>query len=456
MLLLSACTPPNRPVETNYHAGTDGLIFNFLEEAPPLKVYEGSEFPVVINVKNNGATDVPFSLEGKDTPDSGPVMVSLTFDPFYFALSEGQELLWADTGLEATLTDNGLTIKGLSVLGKSDRVPGGEEKLLRVASLRARSVTGQRHSPESDIYVSLCYPYKTVLATEVCIDPSKHQRNLREQACTAKDVSFSSGQGAPVSVDLVEVEMVPVGEYTNPRFIIHISNTGGGSVLKALEPGVAADQACTFQAGREGLNTIYVRATLGTVDLECKPSPVRLFGETSKFFCTVPRAELEANPSLFSRQDSFTTPLRVELYYAYTYSKKVTVEVERANIELEDSNRKGCFPWEEEVNGKCVNKCGSARKGYSCSCSENECLGLLSKDPDRCVTGDYCPPGVFCCKRIDCPDLKGEAACVERNAELGCVYCKPSKKCVSSCDECANSVENGTRCEEQEDSGGGR
>ena len=41
--------------------GSDGVIINFEEAAPPEEVYDGGDFPfgVVVNLKNEGEFDVP-------------------------------------------------------------------------------------------------------------------------------------------------------------------------------------------------------------------------------------------------------------------------------------------------------------------------------------------------------------------------------------------------------------
>src|SRR3989338_547326 len=60
LLLISACGSQKNDEITNVDVrkGTDGLLMEFLKNAPPENVFEDSGFPVSIKLQNVGASDI--------------------------------------------------------------------------------------------------------------------------------------------------------------------------------------------------------------------------------------------------------------------------------------------------------------------------------------------------------------------------------------------------------------
>ena len=54
--LLLACqgTPQRETFEFDKFVGTEGVVFGFLDRAPPDEVYEGSTFPVYVEFEHKG------------------------------------------------------------------------------------------------------------------------------------------------------------------------------------------------------------------------------------------------------------------------------------------------------------------------------------------------------------------------------------------------------------------
>ena len=232
ILFITSCTYDNKDVlnEQIYYEGSEGLTAEFLDNGPPETVFEGSAFPVSVFIHNEGAFDV---IE----PASG--VISLTYDPFYF------ELFSQDT-----------CVADVQRYGKGRTFVEGEIDICEVGNLLAKNISGTQQYPESQIYIGLCYPYKTVFVGIVCVDVDIYNQDLRRQVCEAEDISFRD-QGAPVAVTEVKAELIPRGNFVQPRFVLAIENVGGGSVLSP----VAEEEfwnACALQdVSRDTWNNIY-------------------------------------------------------------------------------------------------------------------------------------------------------------------------------------------------------
>jgi len=61
LFLIAGCTggSDKSPItDVDVRKGTDGLIMEFTKNAPPQRVFEDSVFPIAINLKNRGASDI--------------------------------------------------------------------------------------------------------------------------------------------------------------------------------------------------------------------------------------------------------------------------------------------------------------------------------------------------------------------------------------------------------------
>ena len=47
--------------EGDYHTGYQGLVINFLKDAPPKEMYENTDFKIALEIKNQGTCDVGLS-----------------------------------------------------------------------------------------------------------------------------------------------------------------------------------------------------------------------------------------------------------------------------------------------------------------------------------------------------------------------------------------------------------
>jgi len=304
--------------DINLRTGTQGLSIDFLKGTPPQRVFEGSVFPVMISVKNTGA----YSIEGNEA------VISLGVEKDY---TERVNILGGGNvapiqGLE--------TAASFGIDGKRQINPKGEEEVI-VYNVVAGNIDPQSEAHPSTVLATLCYPYETILASTVCIDTDVNDLRPTSKVCRLKDLTFSSGQGAPVAVTKVEMRMLPtqVSEGSNPskikpQFLIFIENKGRGTVIRQE----AVKDFCTkSDTSHKNLNIVYVNAYISGEELQCqldvKPSEDELGHIKLKDKKDIIRCWLDEG--IDASQDSYFSPLKIDLNYGYTQSISVNYFIER-------------------------------------------------------------------------------------------------------------------------------
>jgi len=463
MLLLSACTSfVPRYEEVDYFKGTQGLEIDFLEDAPPSEIYENSVFNVNLYVENKGAFDVL---------DENYGILSISFDPFYVDVSDFP----VTNGVE--VTKNGIIVKGIQLPGKSMYNPLGAETVLSFSGFRIKNIKGQREKPSTQIFTSLCYPYKTIFSRPVCVDLNIHTQNLRAQPCSEQDFVLSD-QGAPVAITLIEVDNQPVrAGVVRPVFIVHVQNKGSGDVLSAAYNPDDFERVCAFKdLYKEDFNTISVRAVLsGSIELECSPNPIKLFNNQGFTRCQV------RDEDLILGHQNYKTPLFIELSYVYLTSLSKEIDIKRLNVYGEiTSPAEKILPYEVQPGitrcDYCAQHPGAGecqvprfredspevyfQEGFGCKCSFRTCEKLYPKglcvpfsNPPFCPGGSYCclpeckasevrgPGGVCYPKCANCLAITKDCACGTEEAgydilSKGMFCCPRNKAGYSTQDEC--------------------
>lgn len=305
LLVISGCkgglsigSGKNTVTDVDVRKGTNGLVMKFIKNAPPDKVFEGTTFPIALQLNNKGSSNV------KDG-----ILVFVFEDDFVSAAKTDKE-------------------KGIELEGKSVFNPDGEEKFETI-NAKAGTLGAQSEMQASRIRATACYKYQTTVGISICLDPDVYGIKKAKKACTVKDVSLRSGQGAPVTITKIETRMLPdsdLGETgVKPHFIIHLENKGNGEVITSDK----YEKACTSQAlAYEDFNRIKIAVTLSKdTELDCnvgvddKTYGVRLRGKKDIVRCT-------ARVSIDTNTDAYTTQLKIVLDYGYTttISKDITIE----------------------------------------------------------------------------------------------------------------------------------
>lgn len=312
MLLILGCntgSTTKTEKEVNVRVGFNGLAMEFMKNTPPIKVFEGETFPVIIKVRNNGA----YSILNEEK-----AILSLGVEKDYT-----QKIQLLEDGRIKKIEGAG-NAASFNLEGKSIINAKGEEEVVSY-NVMAGKVDPQSETHASTVVAALCYPYKTILDSSVCINPDISHLNLGKKACTVQDLAFNGGQGAPVAVTKIEVSMLPAqisaegqsGTFV-PQFLIFIENRGKGTVIK----NDAVDKFCIeSDTSHENINIVNVQAVLSDKRLDCRKNKneditkafVKLKDKKEFIRCTLQEGIPISN-------NAYSSPLKVELSYGYTSS----------------------------------------------------------------------------------------------------------------------------------------
>ena len=301
-ILLTSCGTSTNNVapQFNPRTGSQGIDFNFIKDAPPQEIYDGTKAPFAVTLENKGASDV---LEG---------YITWNIPPDIFQIDHA--------------------IDSFDLYGKTVNNPQGEQKTLYQYAT-AKSLPTMQEVQTITIGATLCYAYETQFSMEVCIDPEIPRKTTKNKACTIQDIS-SSGQGAPLVINKVEVSIAPLdNDQVKPRFKIFIRNQGQGTVINKDE----VQTECTSSSGATVYNVIYIEeAKLSKIyNLEC--SGLRKDSSTGRSYILLdPKAETsficEVGGGISKDKGAYLSPLTLTLGYGYTETKSQQVEIRSRKV----------------------------------------------------------------------------------------------------------------------------
>ncbi len=290
VLVAGGCSKGGGPsvsiTEEDIHRGKEGLLIEFGKNMPPSLVYEEDMFPIGIELENAGASDIT----------KGYLLLNLEED---------------NMDLE-----KGHIKETFKIEGKSIENPYGDSEVLNYM-VRAKPLGSETETITSNVIATLCYKYNTRFGESVCVDTDFYNRKNAVKACGAEDESFSSGQGAPVSVVKVESKMLEESGDVKPMFIVHVRNDGDGQVIN---PTIISEVCSSRVVKHEDINYIEVSAYLGEEELVCRPSPLKLREKEDIVRCSLEQGIDKDVPS-------YKSLLTVDLEYGYseTISKQVEI-----------------------------------------------------------------------------------------------------------------------------------
>ena len=323
LLLLSSCTSQGnqKAKDIEVRVGFNGLIMEFAKNTPPQKVFETDIFPVILNIRNSGASDVK-----KEN-----AFLSLGIEKDYTKKLQ----LQATGSIKKANEGEASAMFGLN--GKSQINQIGDFEVVSY-QLTAGSVDPQSETHKSTVIATLCYPYQTILDSTVCIDTDLSSTRPGKKVCSMQDLAFSSGQGAPVAVTKIEINMLPSAitsdnqiSIIRPQFLIYIENKDKGDVLKS---GSEKDYCTKPNIAHENLNKVYVVASLGGKELDCKTNKIDLNNLMDNYVKLLDKKALARcilKESDISRTaDNYLSPLKVTLTYGYTQSITANYIIQKA------------------------------------------------------------------------------------------------------------------------------
>ena len=183
------------PAEAEIHKGIKGISMEFLQGQPPSSVWEKTEFPITVKIKNEGAEDIQRGL------------LAITGNLYF-----------------STVRDVPFSLEG-----KSQFNPEGEfsfEKFSAVAS-------DVDEDKKDSFRVVACYQYRTYASATICINPRIiDEGTAREGECKVGSVSLAGGQGAPITITQVDETIIPRGDdELRLNLKIHVADKGGGRAV---------------------------------------------------------------------------------------------------------------------------------------------------------------------------------------------------------------------------------
>lgn len=325
LLLLSlGCnrSETNTKVVTNFRTGISGLEIKFLENAPPPELFytKDSQFPIGIQIQNKGA-------------EQAYGVIALNFDGYITTLSSGNaQPDEKDPSLYKIASSQGSFLEG-----KRKENPNGDLQIVTMTASPA-AINPQTEQFKSNIIATSCYNYKTEFTPDVCMDTDIFIQRQLGKACKVQDIT-GSGQGAPVVVEKVQVQMLPRDNGVAPQFTITLKNSGNGEVIRYGKFREVCSQKISDTALNFNLAQVY--AQLSGQELDCYPKKEQILpgepaeGEETlvygyaRFKDKTATIVCRLNSAITKPEGSFVSKLRIVVYYGYTTSiaKEVLIKV---------------------------------------------------------------------------------------------------------------------------------
>jgi len=295
LLFVISCTPktPENAQElsavTKYvRSGTRGVEMSFVQNVPPRQIYDTSDLVVLLELRNLGNYDL-----GRE---------------------QFQQCIVQLGGFDKSI------VRGVNERQTCGDLPGKSEFAIdggfNTVEFESSSIL---LPPDVDTYeppivATACYEYRTVAAPQVCIDPDFFEITGTQRACAVRDFAVGGGQGGPVGVTSVNVDMVG----SKAIFQIEVANLGSGRVVSPR----ASITQCPGGLRYKDFDEVQFHAELsGGGAAKCVPQEgfVRLGNGKGRFVCTFQVGNVPA----------YETPLRVELNYNYMQSIRAPLQIIR-------------------------------------------------------------------------------------------------------------------------------
>ncbi len=269
-------------------SGTQGVQVELLPNYPPSMIYDLNEFLALAEVKNLGNHDL-----------------------------QPEECFVQVTGFDKNILGSGLLqprrcAEGLSILeGKNVYNTKGGVNQIEFKSTSVRLPPGVfEYSPLLNFVT--CYRYVTIANPSVCVDPLFYQVTADQKTCRPTNVMMGGGQGAPVGVTYVGVNMVG----GNAVFEINVANLGSGKVLSRNSDIQNCGQASIDRTELDKID--YAVRLSGGSKVDCRPrDTIRLTNNNAKIICTF----------TIDGPSAFETPLMIDLEYNYidSFTKQIQI-----------------------------------------------------------------------------------------------------------------------------------
>ena len=229
-LLLFGCgaKEDEKMASYNFKQGISELNLNFLSNAPPDKIYQNSEFKIVVELANEAAYDI----------EDGSIRL-VNIDPNYFLIEPIRQ-------------------EFEPLMGRSLVNPAGDKQFIEFLGT-AKMLFENAQQYVGNYLVKVKYHSTMEFTDSLCINPNLYE--VYDSGCVVEERKTYSGQGAPLAVTEVE-EVISPGMDPKVEFRVRLRNQGKGKVL-VVELGKA-------RLGNLELNCHFPRSGVGEKKIELK------------------------------------------------------------------------------------------------------------------------------------------------------------------------------------------
>ena len=285
----------DKPIDTAtalkaVQTGSQGLVVRSIQNYPPDLIYDRNELTVMLDIDNKGN----FPLLPQDC------FVQITgFDP---------NIIKGGQNVQSCSATNNLPLEGKTVYN----IQGGTNQLL-FQFLNVELPPGVfEYNPTLNFIT--CYKYHTIANPVVCLDPLFYQVTPQQKNCIPKTVSMGGGQGAPVGITYVGVQMI------GGKAVFEINVQNLATPGRALSPDIDLQTCGSSSITHTDLDKIYYTISMVGKPIDCKPYQfVRLVNNNAKIVCTTP----------VNGASAYETPLLIDLDYNFIQSMQKPIKIVR-------------------------------------------------------------------------------------------------------------------------------
>jgi hypothetical protein len=262
----------------NFKQGVSELNIEFLNNAPPAKIYPDSNFKMILKIDNQAAYKL---LNGK---------ISLI----------GINKKYFDVRPETQSFDD--------LEGKSLLAPVGGKQFIEFEGT-AGKLFQNANSYRANYFLKVSYDSNVEFSDTICINPRLYE--MYDSGCQMQSQKSYSGQGAPLAVTNVEIITYPVGSGAKLEFRFNVAKRGSGEVdnaeLKKALIGNKEFQKCEFIGG------------VGAI------SPKKALFSKDKQEATL------VCETILSDQNSYETTVTLDFDYKYDWLKQYSLVLVNPN-----------------------------------------------------------------------------------------------------------------------------
>ncbi len=295
LLFISSCAfkpaAGEKPLDTisalrQVQSGTQGVDIKFVNNYPPTTLYDTTDLTILAEVWNKGAYDLKRG------------------DCFVHLLGYDKNIIRNIQTFRAC--NSAGTLEGKKVYnlkGSSNQIEFSSKNLKLPYKVN-------EYSPNLNLVT--CYKYHTVANPLVCVENSLYQTSSQQKSCIVKDVRMS-GQGGPVGVSYVDVEMA------GDKAIFAITIKNYNSAGRIISPATSLSY-CPTNLKYTDFDQVYYNVVLsGGSKIDCKPNNnyVRLNNNVGKIICSFRIGNTQA----------YETPLMIDLDYNYMQGLRKPIKI---------------------------------------------------------------------------------------------------------------------------------